>query len=223
MRSKIILILALLMGVVTTFLFFNYMKQFDTEMVISERMIEVVVAKERIEANTKLNASLVEIKEVPEKGLHPQVIKDISQLEGLYVTSPIETGELILEHRVQSELEEQLFVSRKVNDGYRATSIGLNFVQSISNLIEPEDYVDVLFSEVINTNPTTVNTSIILQKVRVLAVGRKLVAKTETTEEYVEYTSVTLELKPEETVKVINASERGNIQLTLHSRLLPPQ
>lgn len=210
------------MGAITTFLFFNYMKQFDTEMVISESMVEVVVAKERIAANTKLDASLVEMKEIPEKGLHPQVIKDVTKLEGLYVTSPIEAGEPVLEHRVQSELEEQLFVSRKVKEGFRATSVGVNFVQSASNLIEPEDYVDVVFSEIISTNPNIVETTIILQKARVLAVGRKLVAETDLAEEYVEYTSVTLELQPEDTVKIINSSERGNIQFTLHTRLLPP-
>jgi pilus assembly protein CpaB len=208
------------MGIITTFLFFNYMKKFDTDVAISESMVDIVVAKDKIAANTKLNASLLEVRAMPEKGLHPQSVKEISELEGLYVTSPIEMGEPILVHRVQSELEEQLFVSRKVKDGFRAVSVGVNFIQSVSTLIEPEDYVDVVFSEVISTNPTQVNTNIILEKARVLAVGRKLVAKTDTSEEYVEYTSVTLELKPNEAVTLINASERGNIQFTLHTRLV---
>jgi len=222
MKSKFILILALVMGAITTFLFFNYMNQFDSQVAISESMAEVVVAKGRISANTKLDSSLVEKVSLPEKGLHPQVIRDISELEGLYVTSAIEAGEPILTHRLQSEVEEQLFVSRKVKDGYRAVSVGVNFVQSVSNLIQPEDYVDVVFSEVVSTNPTVIKTEQILTKARVLGIGRKLVAPTETTEEYVEYTSVTLELKPEESVRLINASERGNIQFTIHTRLLPP-
>jgi pilus assembly protein CpaB len=221
MRSKFILILALAMGAITTFLFFNYMKQFNSEVVISESLVDVVVAKDRILANTKLDASLVEMKKVPKKGIHSQTIKDPSKLEGLYITSPVEAGEVILEHRVQSELEEELFVSRKVKDGYRAVSVGVNFVQSVSNLVEPEDHVDVIFSEIISTNPTQVNTQQIITKARVLAVGRKLIAATETEEEYVEYTSVTLELNPEESVKLVNASERGNIQFTIHTRLLP--
>lgn len=220
MKSKFILILAIVMGSITTFLFFNYMKKFDTEVAISESMVEVVVAKEKIAANTKLNASLLEVKSLPEKGLHPQAIKDMSKLEGLYVTSPIEAGEAILEHRVQSSLEESLFVSRKVKDGHRAVSIGVDFVQSVSTLIEPEDYVDVVFSEVISTNPNVIQTEQILTNVRVLAVGTKMVPKSDESEEYVEYTSVTLELKPTDAVTVINASERGNIQFTLNSKIV---
>ncbi|MBM6619516.1 Flp pilus assembly protein CpaB [Bacillus suaedaesalsae] len=220
MKSKFILILAITMGVITTFLFFNYMKQFDSEIAISESMIEVVVAKEKIPANTKLNASLLEIKSVPEKGLHPQTILDMSKLEGLYVTSPIEAGESILEHRVQSSLEESLYVSRKVMDGHRAVSIGVDFVQSVSTLIEPEDYVDVVFSEVISTNPNVIKSEQILSNVRVLAVGTKMVPKSDESEEYVEYNSVTLELKPTDAVTVINASERGNIQFTLNSKIV---
>ncbi|WP_246943564.1 Flp pilus assembly protein CpaB [Bacillus pinisoli] len=219
MKSKFILILAIVMGIMTTFLFFNYMKKFDTEMAISESMIDIVVAKEKIVANTKLHANLLEVRSVPEKGVHPQAIKEMSELEGLYVTSPIEAGEAILEHRVQSAIEENLFVSRKVSEGHRAVSIGVDFVQSVSTLIEPEDYVDVVFSEVVSTNPTTIQTEQILSRVRVLAVGTKMVPKTDESEEYVEYTSVTLELKPEDAVTVINASERGNIQFTLNSKV----
>ncbi|MBM7660297.1 pilus assembly protein CpaB [Bacillus mesophilus] len=219
MKSKFILILAIVMGLMTTFLFFNYMKQFDSEIAISESMVEIVVAKERIPANTMVQASMLEVRSVPEQGVHPQAIRNLSELEGLYVTSPIEVGEAILEHRVQSSLEENVFVSRKVSDGHRAVSIGVDFVQSVSTLIEPEDYVDVVFSEIISTNPNVIKSEQILTNVRVLAVGTKMIPKSDESEEYVEYTSVTLDLKPQDAVTVINASERGNIQFTLNSKV----
>ena len=39
-------------------------------------------------------------------------------------------------------------------------------------------------------------------------------------EEYVEYSSVTLELKPEDAVKLVNASEKGDLHLTIHSKII---
>jgi pilus assembly protein CpaB len=38
---------------------------------------------------------------------------------------------------------------------------------------------------------------------------------------YVEYSSVTIEVKPQEGVNVINAGEKGNISLMLHTRVVP--
>ncbi|QOR67506.1 Flp pilus assembly protein CpaB [Cytobacillus suaedae] len=223
MRSKIIMLLALVMGIVTTVLFFNYMNQFDTQAVINENTVPVVQAKGLIKENQRITSDMLVIAQVPKDGIHPQTITEFSQVEGQYATSDIEAGEILLSHRVKSEKEETLFVSRKVTDGHRGVSVGVNFVQSVSNLIEPEDVVDVVFSEVVKVNNIdTVVTKQILSKVRVLAIGRKMIAATSEDEVYAEYSSVTLELKPEDSVTLINASERGNIHLTIHTKIVPP-
>ena len=222
MRSKLIMLIALVMGIFTTFLFFNYMKQFDTEAVINDNTVEVVQAKEQIKENQRITSSMLELAQVPKDGVHPQTITDIATIEGQYATSNIEVGEELLKHRIKSEKEETLFVSRKVSEGYRGVSVGVNFVQSVSNLIEPEDVVDVVFSEVVKVNNVdTVVTKQILSKVRVLAIGRKMIAATNEAEAYAEYSSITLEFKPEESVVLINASERGNIHLTIHTKIVP--
>jgi pilus assembly protein CpaB len=223
MRSKIILLLAIIMGVITTYLFFNYMKQFDTVATVNENMDNVVVAKQGIKKNQQVTSAMVQVVQVPSKGIHPQAIKSLSELEEGYATSDIVAGEPILQHRIQKESEEKLLVSRKVKKDYRAVSVGVNFVQSVSNLIDPEDYVDVVFSEKIKVGAEEeIKTKLILSKVRVLAVGMKMVEKTPE-EVYVEYSSATLELKSADAVTLINASERGTIQLILHSRVLPPK
>ncbi|MBB6455110.1 pilus assembly protein CpaB [Salirhabdus euzebyi] len=222
MRSKVILFLSLIMGVVTTVLFFNYMKQFDTEVVLSENMVDVIVANSDIKENETISPDMVKVMAVPEKGLHASTVTSVDEVAGKFATADISAGETLLTHRVKSEKEEQLFVSRKIKDGFRGISVGLNFVQSISNLIEPEDRVDVIFSEATteDNGDVKVDSEIILSEVTVLAVGRKMIASTSEEEEYVEYSSVTLELTPQDTVKLANASERGTIQLALHSRVI---
>jgi pilus assembly protein CpaB len=222
MKTKLVLVLAIIMGLITTYLFYDYMKQYEVETTIQENMTKVLVAKEQIKKNQRITAGMVEFVEVPEMAVHPQVLTLVSDIEGLYATADIEKGESILTHRVKSEKEEALFVSKKVSEGHRAVSIGVNFVQSVSNLIEPEDYVDVIFSEQIKEGEKEViKSEIILTKVRVLAIGRKMIESTTETV-HVEYSSATLELVPADALKLVNASQRGSLQLTLHTRVIQP-
>jgi pilus assembly protein CpaB len=219
MRSKLFLILAMVMGLVTTYLFFSYMKQFDTEAVAIESMTEVVVAKQLIKKNQRITEAMLEQKKVPQQAIHLQSVRNIADVKDKYATSNIESGEMILAHRLGHQKEESLFVSRKVGEGNRAVSIGVNFVQTVSNLIEPEDMVDVVFSEQTKSEEKDqVTTKILLSKVRVLAVGRRMVEVNEG-EPHAEYSSVTLELKPEDAVSIVNSSQKGTIQLVLHSRV----
>ncbi|MFZ5967145.1 MAG: Flp pilus assembly protein CpaB [Bacillota bacterium] len=223
MKSKIVLPLAIIMGLVTTFLFYNYMKAIDENVKQNNNMVDIVVANKEIKKNQRISSDMLSIIQVPEKGVHPNTIKTISEAEGKYTTADIAQGEALVSHRLLHEKEESLFISRKIKEGYRAVSVGVNIVQSVSNLIEPEDTVDVIFSETFQNGQTTsVSTQTILQNVRVLAVGRRMIESTPG-EEYVEYTSVTLELNQWDAVTLVNAKERGNIQLILHSRVIPPK
>ncbi|MDG5790060.1 Flp pilus assembly protein CpaB [Evansella sp. AB-P1] len=222
MRSKMVFILALLMGVITTFLFFQYIQQYgEAQEVIVENMVEVVVAKEIIAENQTITADMLEMIEVTEQSLHPQTVTVPSDIEGKFATTMIDRGEVILNHRLMDGDEEALIVSRKVKEGYRAVSVGVNIVQSVTNLIEPEDYVDVIFTEeVTEEDETEIKTEEILSKARVLAVGRKMLPPTNEQNQYVEYSSITLELEPDDANILINATARGSIHLTLHSKII---
>ncbi|HEY0829297.1 MAG TPA: Flp pilus assembly protein CpaB [Bacilli bacterium] len=218
MRSKIILTLAIVMGLFTTLLFYKYMSQMDQAVIVKETMVDVVVSKQTIKKNQLVAASMLEKKQVPLNGLHQGTISETSGLVGKFATSDIAAGEPITLTRLADTLEEALIVSRRIKDGYRAVSVGVNFVQSVSNLIEPEDYVDVIVSI---TDETTkeIDTELILQKVRVLAIGRRMV-EVDAETEYAEYSSVSLELNASDTVKLVNADEQGNITLALYTRII---
>ncbi len=224
MKSKFILVLAIIMGLITTFLFYNYMKSVDATKDINNHLVDVVVAKQIIKKNQAISNDMVMVAQVPELGLAPGAIKNTGDAVGKFATADMTSGEILLSHRVSHERDEKLFVSRKVRDGYRAVSVGTDFVQSVSNLTEPEDWVDVLFSE---TQPRTgdyvpIKTELLLEKVRVLAVGRRMIEATPE-DTYAEYTSVTLELNQTDALRLVNAKERGRIQLILHSKIIPPK
>jgi pilus assembly protein CpaB len=220
MRSKFVLMLSLLMGIVTTLLFYQYMKQLNVEKTATTKMVDVVVAKDKIEKNETITTKKLEMVKVPEKSILPQSLKSFSDAEEKMANSVIEKGEPILSHRLVSEKEEGVYVSRKVREGYRAVSVGVDINQSVTNLIEPEDEVDVILTMVKKdkeNNPLP-NSVVLLQKVKVLAVGRKMVTPENTKEPYVEYSSVTLELTPEDAISLINEKEKGKIHLILNKR-----
>jgi pilus assembly protein CpaB len=231
MKSRNILILALVMALITTFLFNKYLKDIDMKYKKSQNKITVVTAKNPILKNEKVARDMLELKEISEDAVLPDSVKSIELVEGKYALADISQGETLLSFRFTSEYEEEKQITRKIRHGFRALSVEVNFVESVSNLIQPEDYVDIIFSENIrqDAGKNNIITEITLENVRVLAVGKSLTEESEQKEQensskqnekaVVQYTSVTLELKPEDAVKLINNDERGNIKLVLRSKI----
>ncbi|MBU9714009.1 Flp pilus assembly protein CpaB [Evansella tamaricis] len=217
MRSKMVFFMAIVMGVITTVLFYQYIQGAgqSQEVFVEEEMAEVVVAAEPIMGNQTITAEMLGKKEVTKASLHPNTIMEMDDVVGKFSTTLIESGEVLLSHRFKGEQEEKQFVSRKVQEGYRAVSLGADFIRSVSNLIEPEDYIDVIFTETIEEE---VISEIILSKVRVLAVGRKMNPPS-SEDSYIEYNSVTLELQPSDAAILVNASQRGSLHFMLHSSI----
>lgn len=210
--------MAIVMGLVTTLLFYQYTKKVNVNQAVAEKTVKVVVAKEKIAMNETIPAKKLTIVQMPEKAVLPQSIHHIEDAEGKTASSIIEKGEPVLSHHLTSEREESVYVSRKVREGYRAVTVGVNINQSVSNLIEPEDLVDVVFTKIDPNNQIPPVSSILLEKQRVLAVGRKMVTPDQSREKYVEYSSVTLECKQQDSVQLINAAQEGKIQFILNKR-----
>jgi len=218
------------MAVITTFLFNKYLKELDEKYKKNENKISIVVPKVPINKNQRITKGILEYIEVEIESVHPEAIRTMEEIEGKYSITNLKKGEVLFSDRLVDQFKEDEFVTRKIREGYRAVSIEVNIVESVSNLIEPEDNVDVIFSEDIEQDglEKKVNTEILLQNIRVLAVGKRLNEKEnkdwkveDEKDDKVEYISVTLELKPQDIVKLINADERGSIKLTLRSEIFP--
>jgi pilus assembly protein CpaB len=230
MKGKILLILVLIMAVATTILFYDYIRKLDARYKSIENKATMLVVKVDVRKYQKISKEMLEIKEVNEEAVHPLAIGKLADAVGRYALTEINKGEPLFPNRLTNQVEESEVLGRKIREGYRAVAVEVNLVESVSNLIQPEDYIDVVFSEklIIEGQQPIVNTNVILQKIRVLAVGKRLTegkiqgdsGKAENEKE-LEYISVALELNLEDVVKLINADERGNIKLVLLSRVTP--
>lgn len=207
------------MGIVTTVLFFNYMKQYKEAPSLSRDLVNVVALKQEVRQNTMLSAAMLEVVQIPMENAHPAVLKTMAEVVGKLSASNLAAGEILLSNHLKDQKEEAQFVSKKVKDGYRAVSIGVNIVQSVSNLIEPGDYVDVVFTKADKITEERFST-VLLERVHVLSIGRRMV-EADVDTPYEEYAQVTLELRPEDGIKTIHADEDpdGIVSLMLHSRI----
>ncbi|SFE96570.1 Flp pilus assembly protein CpaB [Alteribacillus iranensis] len=224
MRPKKLVIYAGIAGLLTTLLFFFFINRFGpaepTETEVEEPTIEVIVAAEPIEENAEFTEELIEVRELPESQVHPNAVQDLEAVIGQFTSSYIAQEEVILDHHIRRE-EESSFISERINEGMRAVSIGVDYVRSVSNLIEPGDYVDVILSRPSEIDPDLYTSELLLSGVPILSVGERMtetVTNEEGEEVTEEYQSVTLELTIDQAVTVVNSSETGNLQLALHSK-----
>jgi pilus assembly protein CpaB len=228
MKSKIILVIALLMAIITTILFRQYMVGLENKYKSEQKRTTIVVSKVDIKKNQKVLKENLELKEFIADAVHPEAVTKAEAIIGNYALTDIKTGEILFVDRFTNEVKESELITRKIKEGYRAVAIAANYVESVSNLIQPEDYVDVIYTAPDETDNKKLKTVTLFENVRVLAVGKRIVEKdnknpnTDAAEqEDVEYSSVTVELKPEDIMKIVNSDEKGNIKFVLRSKIAP--
>jgi len=109
--------------------------------------------------------------------------------------------------------------------GYRAISVAVDPISSVSGLIRPDNNVDIIgtfhFPDMKGDQSLDTITLTILQNVRVLATGTETVKALDGAERNVgvkrSYNSVTLCLKPKEVEMIIFASQKGKLTLSLRN------
>ncbi|MFX3673059.1 MAG: Flp pilus assembly protein CpaB [Paenisporosarcina sp.] len=228
MRSRTLFLLAIVMGLITTLVFAYSFSAKNKESDLPIVTKEVVVSVQAIEENTVITKEMVKLATRPTSSVHASSLTSLKDVVGKLATTRIEADEVLLPARVQSPQEVEDMVSKKITDGQRAISIRANLVQSVSNLIEAEDFVDIIYSvteDEATTNKPVTKSVLLFSKVRVLAVGQKMTVKDEN-DVLVEYASVTLEISPEDMIQLIQAHEtdKASLHLTLHRReVLPPK
>lgn len=144
---------------------------------------------------------------------------------GREVRSLIQAGSLLQ----WSDLKTSLSTGRNgltalIRPGYRAISISVDATSSVTGLIQPNNYVDLIgtfrFPDARGDTSLDTITLTILQRVRVIATGTDMGVLTGTGNRDIRsrgYSTVTLELTPKEVEMIIFASQKGRIHLSLRN------
>ncbi|SEP87893.1 Flp pilus assembly protein CpaB [Virgibacillus subterraneus] len=221
MKARRIVLLALISGIITTGIFYIVMNQAapsSSNPTEQTEVVEVVAANTDIAIDQKITDENLNTKEVPKDQVHTESVKEKEEVIGKFASADIKAGEVIMNHRIRTKEEVTDVVSRKITENKRGVSVKVEFDESVSNLTAPGDYVDVMSNVVLDKSIPLIETDLILEKVRVLAVGERMVEKKDGDVEKT-YMTVTLELSKEDSVELVHASELGSIHLALYSKV----
>lgn len=201
------------MAGVTTYLFYQYMQGIKAKATATSQvpMQTVVVAKVAIPNQTLVTAKMVGLEQVPKNSVQPDAVTSIDQVTGKVAVVDISPNEMILSHHLLSP-KAASSLAYKIKPGQRAITVETKQIaDTVANLIEPGDHVDVLFH-------TKTQASVLLQDVVVLAVNQRMTPPNPK-DSYKPYTMVTLEVSPNAAIQIINAEQKGTVTFMLRSSM----
>ena len=112
-----------------------------------------------------------------------------------------------------------------VKKSYRALSLPVDVPASVSNMVQPNDHVDVLgtfrFPAAEKGTQMDTVTLTILQNVTVLAVGQQLANQRSAADRRGNYSTITLSVSPKEAEMLVFAQQKGVLTFTLRNNTDP--
>ncbi len=210
-------------------------KKFGTEVL-------VVKAKRDILENETINETLLELTPVPKKFLEPasvhfekkeqdkETAKSMKALSGSIAIVPIKKGEQITFNKI-TEPSIRTGLSPQIAPGRRAIAIPVNDISGVSKLVKPGDRVDLIAVLDVGGGRENKIAKTISQDVVVLSVGRNVTnniarvieidgkkEKVKSLNEDSTFTSVTLEVDPQQAQILALVMANGENAITLSLR-----
>ena len=207
----VVLIVAIVLGGIATFSIWSYLqsKQQEVEKARVE-MLELVAAAENIPLGSTIEQRQLKKVLWPRANVPPGTFTDPGPLVGRIVVSNIVMGEPLMEAKLASSGSGAGVMAYIIPEGHRAMAVAVNDVAGVAGFVLPNSTVDVIVTA---TAPRGERISkIVLENLRVLAVGQKMEEKEG---KAVQVPTVTLSITPAEAEKLALASNVGTLQLLL--------
>ena len=154
MRPRQLIALAAMCGVLMFGLFYITLKLSsgeETPLPVSEEaapveMVKVVVAKQNIPVRTRIQESMLQVKELPATAVPEGAIKDMSAILNEPARVSIFAGDVLTQQKLFGERSDEGFLGTIPPD-CRAVSISVNNITGVAGFAKPGDYVDLLLVE----------------------------------------------------------------------------
>jgi len=187
-----------------------------TKMPAEQKKVQIIVAGRDMPVGTMLKKTDLKVVGVLEKDVPKGAVFSDRESVNRVLLYPVSVNEPLLISKVSSTTTAEGIPST-IEPGYRAVSVQISDVSGVAGLIQPGSRVDVLFTRPGSMAEAT--TSLILQNVRVLSIGRITQVGQQVDPRAPKMPVATLVLTPADAQKLELAKNQGKISLSLRNPL----
>ncbi len=223
---KKVKLIAIVSALIVAVLIYNFLNELSKPTIVEITKTKVVVATQDILPNIPITADMLKVAEIPEEAVHLQSVKNSEEVVGKVTSSKIISGEQILSSKLitPGESTPNGTLAYSIEPGMRAITIAVSNITGLSNMIVPENKVDIIGQYKVsvpqpNGEEKDIDYSVmLLENVKVLAVDG---SKTEQEKEVSEaaYTSITLQVTPLQAIETSMSEFKGQLRAILRSPL----
>jgi pilus assembly protein CpaB len=184
-------------------------------------MVELVVAKADLPAGALVDVDSMAVRQMPAEFAPGGAISPdrFDQVAGLRLLQPMRSGEPLLPALIDP-VRESVFSSR-IRHGIRAMTIQVDEVNSVSGMLQPGDRIDLLFTvrppAVAGTVAREEVTVPLVQDLAILATGHQVSPSDDPAALGRRFTSITVEVDPEQAQRLIVAQRSGRLTAMLRN------
>ena len=233
MRQKILMLAAVFFGVLAFIFTYQQIKQERSKIMNSAVRVRLIRMKADVPEGDKLMEADIEMYEAMRFANAAANTLEIpwdrrSDVVGSPLRSMVRKGDILTWRDFKQVFtKDRSGLPAQTRSGWRAISIPVSQVTSVSGLIRPNNFVDVIgtfhFPDTKGDASLDTVTMTILQRVKVLATGAYIGyaqqngAQPNASAAGRSYSTVTLELTPKEVEMIIFAQQKGTLTLSLRS------
>jgi pilus assembly protein CpaB len=213
----ILLGLAVLMALVTSSLFYNWMEQQtrgrpSRPQQIALPVVRIAVAAEDLFWGTALTDEMIKLVSFPKESLVQGYLSTVEQAKGRVLIANIKANEPILEAKLAPADAAQGGMAMVTQRGKRAMAVRVDDVVGVAGFINPGNRVDVL----VTLRRSSPKSKTVLQNVLVLATGLQMDGQDPKAKPK-QVRVITVEVTPEEAEKLALAAAEGTVTMALRS------
>jgi pilus assembly protein CpaB len=184
---------------------------------VSTPTSKIVVAAMDLPLATRLRPEQLRMADWPVTAMPPGAIRDVKDAVEHILTSRVLEGEPLLPGKLAAR-DAGNGLAALIPSNMRAIAVRVDDVVGVAGFIHPDDRVDVIVT-IHPTKPADAEpmSKVILQNVKVLAVGKELEIADRNRTQGNPVTVATLLVNPEESEKLALSASEGRLMLTLRS------
>lgn len=231
---KKIKIMALISAIATAVLLLVFLNTLNTPVEVKKS--SVLTAAVTISANTPITLEMIVTTEIPTEAVLAGAITDPAEVIGKVTKAEIYPGEQMLATKlIVPGGNANKTLAYAIEPGMRAITIGVSETSGLAFMITPGNHIDILGAFLLKKDAAGITstgdgtgasegekksyTELVLENITVLAVDRVLSANGKVNSESPAYTTLTLQVSPEQAMQLSMAQFEGDLKMILRSPL----